>query len=222
MKLYNKILISVIVGLVMVPAGMRAQERIVEGKVVAFGNIPLNNVEVRVLRSEKKTFTDSLGIFSISCSDRDKLRINASGFNDVKLKVRKIDRPLVELAYSNQKSSFSAAVNSGHISEDTLQAAIDNYLKENQKDYSVYTNIYQLIDTEIFDVNVNGQRITTRKISSITQGQQVLLVVDGMVVDDISFVSPLNVASVRFVDGAQAAKYGSLASNGAIEITTKK
>lgn len=222
MKLYNKILISVILGLVMVPAGMRAQERIVEGKVVAFGNIPLNNVKVRVLRSDKNTLTDSLGIFSISCSDRDKLRVSASGFNDVKLKVRKIDRPLVELAYSNQKSSFSAAVNSGHISEETLQAAIDNYLKENQKDYSVYTNIYQLIDTEIFDVNVNGQRITTRKISSITQGQQVLLVVDGMVVDDISFVSPLNVESVRFVDGAQAAKYGSLASNGAIEITTKK
>lgn len=222
MKLYNKILISVILGLVMVPAGMRAQERIVEGKVVAFGNIPLNNVKVSVLRSDKNTLTDSLGIFSISCSDRNKLRISASGFNDVKLKVRKIDRPLVELAYSNQKSSFSAAVNSGHISEETLQAALDNYLKENQKDYSVYTNIYQLIDTEIFDVNVNGQRITTRKISSITQGQQVLLVVDGMVVDDISFVSPLNVESVRFVDGAQAAKYGSLASNGAIEITTKK
>ncbi len=44
---------------------------------------------------------------------------------------------------------------------------------------------------------------------------------DGMTTADIDFVIPVNVKTIRYVQGTGAAKYGSQGANGAIEISLK-
>jgi len=197
------------------------QDNNINGKVTTFGNIPLRNVRITTSKTDQITHTDSLGLFIIYCSEKDRLLVSASGFDDARIKRKDLDIPHIDLIYSNESTSFSDAVRSGHISEDVLQAAIRKYPLKGEKDYSKYTSIYELIDIEIFNVNVNGTSVTTQKPTSFTLSQEVLFVVDGIIVTDISFVVPTNVKSVRYVHGPQAAIYGSQGANGAIEIKLK-
>ncbi|HCC69815.1 MAG TPA: hypothetical protein DEQ09_01475 [Bacteroidales bacterium] len=193
----------------------------IRGKVITFGKIPLNNVRITTSKTNQITHTDSLGMFSIYCSDKDKLLVNAEGFDNVKVRLKDLEYPYIDLVYSNDRTSFSDAIHNGHISEEVLSSAIRKYHLKGEKDYSIYNNIYELIDIEIFNVNVNGNIVTTQKQNSLTGSQEVLYVVDGIIVSDISFVVPSNVKSIRYVDGTRAAIYGSQGGNGAIEIILK-
>ena len=64
--------------------------------------------------------------------------------------------------------------------------------------------------------------IRIRGIGSVNAGVTPLYVVDGMIVSDISFLSPNDIATTEVLkDAASAAIYGSRAANGVILITTK-
>lgn len=202
--------------------GACAQEnKIIRGKVTTFRVIPLNNVEFTASKSGEVAHSDSLGLFSISCSEKDIIKISASGFDGIRIKARKINQLFINLVYSNNQTSFVNATENGHISKELLEMAIMKYPLKGEKDYSKYNNIYNLIDCEIFNVNVSGQSVTTTKRNSFSLSQEVLYVVDGIIVLDISFVLPFNIKSIRYVDGPEASKYGSRGANGAIEITLK-
>lgn len=220
MKQVTKIIIISIA--ILQGALLSAQNLItIRGRVVTFGEIPVNKAEVTTKKTNIKVFTDSLGFFSIDCHEKDKIYVNAHGFDQASLKLKKYINTKINLIYSNKETSFDEAVEHGHIAEEVLQKAISTYAPKGDKDYSLYTNIYELIDSEIFNVNVVGSSVTTQKQTSFTQSQEVLLVVNGIIVSDISFVLPVNVKSIVYVDGPDAAKYGSQGGNGAIEIILK-
>ena len=107
------------------------------------------------------------------------------------------------------------------ISKEILEMAMEKYPLKGEKDYGIYDNIYTLIDIEIYNVNVSGTTVTTIKPSSFSGSLEVLYVVNGTISSDISFVLPMNVKTIRYVERAGAAKYGSQGANGAIEITLK-
>ena len=221
MKNIFKILLSIVILSGSIAA--HAQDHTIKGKVTTFGTIPLNKVEITTSKTNQTAYTDSLGLFSIQCSENDKLIVQAAGFDGVKYKFKYLQPNMnIDLVYSNQSNSFSEATRNGHISEEALKTAINKYPLKGEKDYSKYTDIYQLIDNEIYNVDVSGDKVTTQKRNSFTQSQEVLFVVDGRMVSDVSFVSPMNVKSIRYVEGTQAAIYGSRGGNGAIEIITKK
>jgi len=203
-------------------SGACAQEnKIIRGNVTTFGVIPLNNVEFTASKSGEVAHSDSLGLFSISCSEKDIIKISASGFDGIRIKARKFNQLFINLVYSNNQTSFANATENRHISKELLEMAIKKYPLKGEKDYSKYNNIYDLIDCEIFNVNVSGTSVTTTKRNSFSLSQEVLNVVDGIIVPDISFVVPYNVKSVKYVNGPEASKYGSRGANGAIEITLK-
>lgn len=193
----------------------------IKGKVVTFDEIPINKAEVTAKKSGQKVFTDSLGRFTIDCDKKDKIFVNAEGFDRVSVKVKKYEGENINLVYSNEENSFKKATENGHVSEELLQNAIETNPLKGEKDYSRYTSIYDIIDDEIYTVRVNGTSITTTKPTSFTSSQEVLLVVDGTIVSDISFITPMNVKSIKHLEGPEAAKYGSRGGNGVIEITLK-
>ena len=200
-----------------------AQEnRMITGRVTTFGVIPLNNVEIKASKSGEETVTDSEGFFSIRCEEKDMIRAYASGFDFKKAKIRKTDSVHIDLVYSNTDRSMADATTNGHISRNALEDAMKKYPLKGEKDYSRYSDIYELIKTEIYNVNVSGTSITTTKPSSLTSGQEVLLVVDGIIHQDISFLVPSDVRSLRYFDGPEAARYGVRGGNGVIEITTRR
>ncbi|MCP4314315.1 MAG: hypothetical protein GY790_23925 [Bacteroidetes bacterium] len=202
--------------------GASAQDIItISGTVTTFGKIPLNQVEITVSKSDLHTYSDTLGYFSITCPKKSTLIFSANGFDGERLKVKKSEEHNIDLVYSNYDASFTKATNNNHISEGLLSMAIEKYPMKGEKDYGNYESIYQIIQNEIYFVKVNGTSVTTTKPNSFSQSQQVLYVVDGTITSDISFVLPMNVKTIKYVEGAQAGIYGSQAANGAIVITLR-
>jgi hypothetical protein len=197
------------------------EDQTIAGRVTTFGEIPLNHVEITASKSGTITYSDSLGNFSLGCSENDKLVFSAYGFDRRKLKAEKCHQATIDLVYSNRESSFDDATENNHINELLLTRAIEKYPLKGEKYYGDYDNIYDVIQNEIKTVRVSGKSVTTIKTNSFTQSQEVLFVVDGTITSDISFILPMNVKSIRYVEGTGAAKYGSRGANGAIEITLK-
>ncbi len=195
--------------------------KIITGKVTTFGIIPLNNVQFIASKSGEVAYSDSLGLFSISCSEKDVIKIFASGFDGKRIKAKKYNHVSIDLVYSNNETSFAEATEKAHISKKRLELSIKKYPLKGEKNYARYTNIYELIKNEIHNVKVNGRSVTPMIPTSFGASQEVLYVVDGIIVSDISTVIPQNVKSIKYVDGPAASRYGVRGANGAIEIIMK-
>ena len=199
-----------------------AQElKVVTGVVTSFNQIPLYKVRVTAAKSREVASTDSLGRFVIQCYDKDVLTAYASGFRSNKIRVGKQKIYPVDLLFEDNVSSFNDAINSGHISESALRQAIIDDQKRKEKDYSSYLTIYELIENEIYNVTVRGTTVYNKKIRSFDLTPQVLFVVDGKIVSDISYVSPNHVKEIEFVDDVSSTLYGMQGANGVIKVTLK-
>ncbi len=200
----------------------KSQDKIkVSGTVTFSKNIPLNKVKVLAFNSGEYTYTDSLGHFNLSSFKKDILIISASGFEKRNVKVGKQDSYMVNLDYKNNPTNFKDAVSNGHISENALQQAINSGQQKKGKDYSTYSSIFELISSEIYDVRVSGSIVYNKKILSLNSNPQVLYVVDGKVVADISFVAPADVKTIEFIDDVSTAMWGMQGANGVLKITLK-
>ena len=98
-------------------------------------------------------------------------------------------------------------------------------------EYAVYSNIYQLIKLKFPSVKVltngkfgisNGGSIIIRGTSSISLSSPALYVVNGTIVDDISYIQPNNVKSINILSSTEGViRYGGDAKNGVVVIKTK-
>lgn len=87
---------------------------------------------------------------------------------------------------------------------------------------SGYTDIYEYLRGRVAGVEVNGTSIRIRGEHSINSSNEPLILVDGMVTDDISNITPDEVESIDVLkDAATTAIYGSRGANGVILITTR-
>lgn len=198
-----------------------AQEtRIVKGIVTVFKKIPLNKVRIFDAKSKSVVYTDSTGMFSIGCFDKDMLNVYASGFLKKNIKVQKDAFYNIDLIYIDNPSNFNDAVSNGHIREDVLRKALISMSSEAQKDYSKYKSIYELIASEFSSLRVNGTSVVNTKRRSFGP-QQVLFVVNNRIVQDISYVIPDDVKTIEFLDDVSASLYGSMGANGVLKITLK-
>lgn len=199
-----------------------AQEtRNITGVVTSFKNIPLNNVKVYAMKSGNTQFTDSAGRFSIKCTDKDNLIINASGFREKNVKIGKDHIYQVDLPYVFTDENFSKAVKNNHISYDVLSRIVAEEKDKNMKDYSKYTSIFEAIDVEIYEVRVSGTNVYNNKIKSMNLNPQVLYVVDDKIVTDISYLNPIDVKSIEFIDDVGTTLYGQKGANGVLKIYLK-
>jgi len=200
-----------------------AQEktRSVSGIVTSFGTLPLNNVRVFADKSGNIVYSDSTGRFSVGILDKDILFISAAGFNSRKVRTGKENIYSVDLLYEDNVNNFNDAVSHGHISESALKNALMLEAKKNEKDYSKYKSIYDLISSEIYNVRINGNTIVNTKLRSFDRTPEVLLVVNDKIVSDISYIIPVDVKSIEFIDDVGTTLYGSMGANGVLKITLK-
>lgn len=201
---------------------LKSQDKItVNGMVTSFKHIPLNKVKVLALKSGESTYTDSVGRFSLKSSTKDILTISSSGFKKKKVKVGKQKTYIIDLNYIDNLTNFNDAVSNGHITENALRQAINSAKQKKEKDYSNYLSIYELISSEIYNVRVTGSTVYNKKVRSFNSNPQVLYVVDGKVVSDISFVLPTDVKTIEFIDDVGATMWGVQGANGVLKITLK-
>jgi hypothetical protein len=89
------------------------------------------------------------------------------------------------------------------------------------KSQKVYTNIYQMIREEVPGVMVSGSSIVVQQPNSFFGSTQPLFLVNGVRVNNISNINPVEVKTIVLLKGSQAAVYGIEGANGVLSITLK-
>ena len=86
---------------------------------------------------------------------------------------------------------------------------------------NTYPNIYEMIRCEVNGVTVSGRNIQIQQGHSFFGSSTPLFVVNGVIVQSIDNINPLEVKSIGLLKGSSAAIYGVNGSNGVISITLK-
>ena len=193
----------------------------VAGIVTSFKTFPLKNVTVKSVRTGLSTVTDSLGKFNIGKTDDDVLQITAKGFLSQRIKAKNVQKLFINLEYAYRESSVKDAVENGHITEKMLNEALRMYPQKGMRDYSTYHDIFSLIRDEFPTLRVQDNTVYNRQAISFSLSNQVLYVVNGMVVNDISTITPGEIKKLEFLQDNDAAEYGMSGANGVLRVTLK-
>lgn len=221
MKTYLTLVTAVII-----TSSAYAQNTVITGKLTAYNTFPVMNVEVSSKKAKATTMTDSLGVFSLVCLEKDVILIKPKVFEPVNQKVTKDDTDTlnINLVFIDSKKNREIAVNSGFMTETNLNYAVTNLAEENN-DYCKYSDIYNLIRaTQGSSVQIsNSGAITIRGGNTSFSGlDQALIVVDGQPTSNIEWIRPCIVRSIDVLKGAEATIYGTRGGNGVVVITTKQ
>jgi len=207
------------------------QDKTLVGKITTFDSIPLIGVDIQVKSTGQKVQTDTLGRFLVFCDPEDKLEITADGFYPKKVKIEtEIRLILVNLKLKNgednlEKAERYANVGYGYVESKRLTNAVST-LNNSDVDFSMYSDMYDLLRGKFSGVVVEGNNIIIRGVKTFqgVEGNGALLVVDGIIISqqDFAILSPLDVQSIDVLKDGSSSVYGSRGANGVVIVETKK
>jgi TonB-linked SusC/RagA family outer membrane protein len=247
----NKLLWLVAILLFMVN-GLRAQTRVITGKVTSSANEVQPGASVIVKGTNKGTVTDANGTYSLSVPNGDVMvAVSIIGFNALEklvgANVSTMDFSLTE----NASTLNEVVVTALGISREkkTLVYATQTVKPTELVEARDPNNVINSLSGKIANAVItqgsggpgSGARIVLRGNRSIQGSNNALIVVDGVPLsngtngtagsdfgfvqgsDGASSINPDDIESVTVLRGASAAAlYGSQAGNGVLVITTKK
>ncbi|HEX9511082.1 MAG TPA: SusC/RagA family TonB-linked outer membrane protein [Puia sp.] len=210
------------------------QIRVITGRVTDPEGQPISFSTIRIKGTKAGTSADADGNFSIKARPGDVLVISGTGIiikevsvtDAVALNTIQVTRsttPLAEVvvtALGVQRQSKELGYSTAKISNKDLTQA---------KVIDISTGLAGKVSGLQVNLTSNSVNPSTRVVlrgnRSITGNNQALMVLDGVPIDDISYINKINaedVENISVLKGAVAAAiYGSKASNGVIVITTK-
>jgi TonB-dependent starch-binding outer membrane protein SusC len=221
---------------------VNAQSKSISGKVLsADDGQPVIGATVRVKGTTVGTITNADGEFKISLhGDAKNLTVSYVGMNTAEVQATngitvklqsnsKMIDEVVVVGYGSQKKkdlTSSIAKVSGQDISNLATASFDTQLAGRAAGVQVSTSNGVLGSAATFKI---------RGFSTITSGNQPLIIIDGMPVNSgqlqqlytvsnpMSDINPNDIQSIEVLkDGAATAIYGSRAANGVVLITTKK
>ncbi|WP_281613789.1 TonB-dependent receptor [Flammeovirga sp. SubArs3] len=205
-----------------------AQERQISGTVTSLGE-PLIGVTVVVKGSTIGTTTNFEGQYSLKVNEGAVLQFSYIGYTTKEITITtqsKIDIALIEdaeqleeivvVGYGTQKKSELTSAISSADGEDLRKISTGDVVTSLQGRVSgVQISQSGAAPGESPTINIRG-------ISTLN-GNTPLYVVDGAPVEDITFLSPKDIADIQVLkDASASAIYGSRGSNGVIIVTTIK
>ncbi|MCD7973668.1 MAG: TonB-dependent receptor [Candidatus Azobacteroides sp.] len=214
--------------------GLFAQNQItVSGTVLdkTYGD-ELIGVAVQVKGTGNGALTDINGNYTISfaASSTSTLVFSYVGYKTKEVKVSSSGTVDVELEPDVLMIEEVVAIGYGTMKKSDLTGSVGSVSGEKLKALPV-SGVDQALQGRLAGVTVNansgqpGARasIRIRGIGSVNADSSPLFVVDGVMVDDIDFLSPNDIQSTEVLKDASAtAIYGSRGANGVILVTTKK
>ncbi len=201
-----------------------SQERIIHGQVFTFDSIPLVNAQVKVKSTKQVVTTDTIGLFSVGCNEKDVITVTANGFYNQKVKLEStIKFAIINLKLKPGEKNRDIAIGYGHVTDRDKLNAVAN-INSGDFDFSQYSNIYELIQGRFPGVQIINGEIIIRGINSINSSSAALIVVDGVPADNsvLSAIPPVQVKSINVIKDGSSAIYGARGSNGVVLIETKK
>jgi TonB-dependent SusC/RagA subfamily outer membrane receptor len=202
------------------------QTRVVHGILTAYNKYPVANIEVKAKKSKATALSDTLGNFSIVCSEKDVIKIKPETFKSVSRKVdQNTDTLRINLVFMDSKKNRELAVGYGYMPKKDLTFAADHMQQENNE-YCNFNNIYELIKGKFPGVQVDGTsgnyHVYVRGSQSINSSNEVLFVVDGSAGASVDGLSPCDIRSIDVLKDGMTSMYGTRGSNGVILIETKR
>jgi TonB-dependent SusC/RagA subfamily outer membrane receptor len=176
-------------------------------------------------KAKSTVMTDSLGQFELVCNEKDIIMIKTKVFQVLNKRVGADDQYIsVNLIFRDTPRNREIATGMRYIKPEQLTFALAHLADENN-DFCNYTDVFDIVRGKFPGVQVKstsmGQGIFVRGDKSMTGDNQAVYVVDGVRVNDISFVNPCEMVSIDILKDGGAALYGAQAANGVVVIETK-
>jgi len=199
------------------------------------GNVMLDDtgmgepgVNIVVTGTTTGTITDIDGNYTLEVPDGQSLTFSYLGYESQTITPTS-GTVNVTLAVETEQLEEFVAVGYGTMRKSDVTGAISS-VKGDQLQKTPAASVDQALQGRAAGVTVNsssGQpgaaaEIRIRGIGSVNGSSAPIYVVDGIIVEDISFLSPNDIASTEILkDASSSAIYGSRAANGVVLITTK-
>ena len=236
-----------------------AQERSITGKVQSASGGPLSGATVTIKGTTRSVLTGDNGSFTITAKNGDVLVISYVGYTGREIRVAENANYTISLTeQDNTMDEVVVAMDLkrkprelGYSTQQVKGAEIQQTQRENFLN-SLQGRVAGLTINQTSGIAGASSQIVLRGFNSLSQNNQPLFVVDGVIIDNttldetsgggtgvglasdrpnrnndyanrISDINPNDIENVTVLKGPEAtALYGSQASSGAIIITTKK
>ncbi len=210
---------------------LQAQTRTITGTVLdADSGEPLVGAVVQIKDKATGTYVEESGTFSLSgLSDADSINVSYFGYVKQTLSVAGQSTFTISLSEEIMGMDDVVIVGYGTQKKSDLTGAVSS-VKMDEVDELPVATLGQALQGRIAGVTVTqstgspgaGLDITIRGAGTINNSSP-LYVVDGIIVDNIDYLSVNDIASTEVLkDASAAAVYGARAANGVILVTTKQ
>ncbi len=211
----------------------KAKKSVLKIQVINTENQAVKNASIFIDRKNTKRLTDTSGFVKL------KVKATAKTITVFTLAAGAVEKP-----YQGEAVMKFVLKATNEIQEDALNKTaekendlIDNgFIKAHKRNLNTniqkvnsdiiknaerYRNIYEMIAGEVPGVTVNGSTIRIRGVASLSQSNDPLFVVNGMIISSLDYILPTQVKSISILKGTATALYGVRGANGAIVITLK-
>ncbi len=214
----------VIFSFIIIPLMGFGQTRKISGTVTSFKQYPVKGITIKAKKAKTETKTNEKGEFVIEVKKKDVIKISESVFQDYTMKITDDIQSLdINLIFDNTGRNYEIATEAGYLSKENLEYALTN-LSEANNPYANFVNVFDAIKYALPETTLiveNGNRaVQFRGAKSVYGSNAALMVVDGVIVEDVSFINPPEIKSIAKLPPSQASLYGARAGNGVIVIET--
>lgn len=211
------------------PFNLFAQKTVINGVVSDSRNESIIGANVLIKGTTIGTITDFDGKFSIDASLGDVLVVSYIGMNSKEIIVGSERNIRIILEDDTKALDEVVVIGYGSVKKRDVTTAITT-VSTKDLDQRPIVSADQALQGKAAGVSVikpnglpgEGMVIRVRGTTSMNSSNDPLYVVDGVTLDNISFLSANDIESMQVLkDASSAAIYGSRAANGVILITTK-
>ena len=217
----------------------KSGEWLIRGQVMDVDGNPLPGVTITVKDTKKGTVTDVMGVFSISASKDDILRIAMMGMNPEEVKVVSQKTLKVSLTAKIDKLDEVVVVGFGSQKKVTVTGAVSTVnMADMRTPVRTLTNALVGKVAGVISMQSGGgepgydnPNFTIRGIGTFMGSASPLIIVDGVQREDVNStyggafnnIDPEDIQSISLLKDASAtAVYGAKGANGVLIITTRR
>ncbi len=200
----------------------------VSGKVSAANGDPIPGATIRVKGSAGGTFTNSKGQYSLTVPEGSVLIFSSIGYEDLEVSVE--GRSTIDVVLKSSTKSLDQVIVVGYGTQRKIDvtgsiSSVKGAEISKQSSQNAVSSLQgKVAGVQITNSGAPGASPTVRirGVGSIS-GANPLYIVDGTIVNDISFLNPNDIETIDILkDASSLSIYGVRAANGVLLVTTKK
>ncbi len=201
--------------------GQRPDKKVsLSGTVADANRKPVKEAIIFIGDEMTRTVTDDKGFYRLKIKPNAKTVavFTSGGMNEESINGRSVVDFILPVTGQIPGNNNEDKINIGYGTAGKKDLSVPVHQIDGRKaKYASYTDIYELIGSEVPGVHVIRKEIFIQGVTS-TNNTPILFVVNGVITDSIDDIRPQEVSSIEILKGAAASIYGSRGANGVILI----